>query len=85
MAQIEIYTKSTCSFCHAAKKLLKSKNLSFIETDILQKPNKRPEMIKRAGGRTTVPQIFINGSHVGGFDDLAVAEQTGKLDRLLAA
>ena len=85
MAQVEIYTKSTCGFCHAAKRLLTAKGVSFAETDILQQPDKRPEMIQRANGRSTVPQIFIDGQHVGGFDDLAAAEGSGKLDRLLAA
>ncbi len=85
MAQVEIYTKSTCGFCHAAKRLLTAKGVSFAETDILQQPDKRPEMIQRANGRSTVPQIFIDGQHIGGFDDLAAAEGSGKLDRLLAA
>ena len=85
MAQVEIYTKSTCGFCHAAKRLLTAKGVSFAETDILQQPDKRPEMIQRANGRSTVPQIFIDRQHIGGFDDLAAAEGSGKLDRLLAA
>ena len=85
MAQVEIYTKITCGFCHAAKRLLKSKGVSYAETDILQKPGKRPEMIQRANGRTTVPQIFIDGKHIGGFDDLVAADRSGKLDQLLAA
>jgi len=85
MAQVEIYTKITCGFCHAAKRLLKSKGVSYVETDILQNPGKRPEMIQRADGRTTVPQIFIDGEHIGGFDDLAAADRSGKLDQLLAA
>lgn len=85
MAQVEIYTKSTCGFCHAAKRLLNAKGISYAETDILQQPAKRPEMIQRANGRSTVPQIFIDGQHVGGYDDLAAAERNGKLDQLLAA
>lgn len=85
MAQVEIYTKPTCGFCHAAKRLLVAKGVSFAETDISAQPDKRPEMIDRAGGRTTVPQIFINGTHLGGFDDLAAADGAGTLDRLLAA
>lgn len=85
MAHIEIYTKPTCGFCHAAKRLLASKGLSFSETNITAQPDKRPEMIQRAGGRSTVPQIFIDGTHVGGFDDLAAAQSSGKLDKLLAA
>lgn len=85
MARVEIYTKMTCGFCHAAKRLLKAKGVSFEETDILLKPKKRPEMIQRANGRSTVPQIFIDGKHVGGFDDLAAVESNGKLDKMLAA
>ena len=85
MAQVEIYTKPTCGFCHAAKRLLTAKGVSFSETNISALPDKRPEMIQRANGRSTVPQIFIDGTHVGGFDDLAAAESSGKLDKLLAA
>lgn len=85
MAHVEIYTKSTCGFCHAAKRLLTSKGISFAETDILQQPDKRAEMIDRASGRSTVPQVFINGTHVGGFDDLSAASASGALDKLLAA
>ena len=85
MARVEIYTNMTCGFCHAAKRLLKAKGVSFEETDILLKPNKRSEMIQRANGRSTVPQIFIDGQHIGGFDDLSAAESNGKLDKLLAA
>jgi len=85
MAHVEIYTKPTCGFCHAAKRLLTGKGVSFSETNILAQPEKRPEMIERANGRTTVPQIFIDGTHVGGFDDLAAASSSGALDKLLAA
>lgn len=85
MARVEIYTKMTCGFCHAAKRLLKAKGVSFEETDILIKPKKRQEMIQRANGRSTVPQIFIDGKHVGGFDDLSAAESNGNLDKMLAA
>lgn len=85
MATIEIYTKATCGFCHAAKRLLSAKGVSFAETDILQQPDKRALMIQRAGGRSTVPQVFIDGQHIGGFDDLSAAERSGQLDKLLAA
>lgn len=85
MATVEIYTKRTCGFCHAAKRLLTAKGVSFAEVDILDYPGKRPEMIQRANGRSTVPQVFIDGTHVGGFDDLAAAERSGKLDDLLAS
>ncbi|MEP3226894.1 MAG: glutaredoxin 3 [Parasphingorhabdus sp.] len=84
MAKVEIYTKFTCGFCFRAKGLLKSKNVEFEETDISMGGPKRAEMIERAGGRTTVPQIFINGQHIGGSDDLASLEDAGKLDGLLA-
>ncbi len=84
MTQVEIYTKPTCGFCHAAKRLLTGKGVSFAEVNITAQPDKRPEMIDRAAGRTTVPQIFINGVHLGGYDDLAAADHAGSLDKLLA-
>ncbi len=85
MAQVEIYTKSTCPYCARAKRLLDEKGVDYQETELLTQPDKRPEMIERAGGRTTVPQIFINGRHVGGSDDLAALEAQGQLDALLNA
>jgi len=85
MATVEIYTKSTCGFCHMAKRLLTSKDISFAEVDILAQPDKRAEMVQRANGGTTVPQIFIDGTHVGGCDDLFALDQAGKLDQMLAA
>jgi len=85
MANVEIYTKSTCGYCMMAKRLLASKDVSFSETDILKHPEKRAEMIQRAGGRQTVPQVFIDGQHIGGFDDLSGLEMAGRLDPLLAA
>ena len=84
MAQVEIYTKPTCGFCHMAKRLLSSKSVSFAEVDISAQPARRSEMIQRANGRSTVPQIFIGGKHVGGCDDLMALERGGKLDALLA-
>ncbi|EPX77653.1 glutaredoxin 3 [Litoreibacter arenae] len=84
MAQIEIYTTSTCRYCHAAKRLLTQKGASFAETDVGRNPDKKTEMIQRANGRRTVPQIFIKGEHVGGYDDLSALERAGKLDNLLA-
>lgn len=84
MANVEIYTKSTCGFCLMAKRLLDSKDVSYIETDILQQPDKRAEMIQRSGGYT-VPQVFIDGEAIGGFDDLSALERQGKLDALLTA
>lgn len=84
MSKVEIYTKFTCGFCFRAKALLESKNVDFEETDISMGGSKRDEMIQRSGGRTTVPQIFIDDRHVGGSDDLAALEQSGELDQLLA-
>lgn len=83
MPTIEIYTTQTCGFCHAAKRLLTSKELSFAEIDVARDPNKRQEMMARANGGHTVPQIFINGTHVGGCDDLYALERAGKLDPML--
>lgn len=85
MAKVEIYTKFTCGYCFRAKGLLKSKDVSFEETDITMGGTKREEMIQRANGASTVPQIFINDQHIGGSDDLAALEGSGKLDALLAA
>lgn len=81
---IDIYTKSTCPYCHAAKALLTRKGVAFNEIDILRAPERRAEMIERAGGRTTVPQIFIGKTHVGGSDDLHALDASGGLDPLLA-
>ncbi|MEL6841328.1 MAG: glutaredoxin 3 [Pseudomonadota bacterium] len=85
MAHVEIYTKPTCGFCFMAKRLLNSKGISFAEVNIAAQPERRAEMIQRANGGRTVPQIFIDGTHVGGCDDLMALERGGKLDALLAA
>jgi glutaredoxin 3 len=85
MAKVEIYTKFLCPYCSRALKLLGSKGVAPDEYDISMGGPKRAEMIERAGGRQTVPQIFINGAHVGGSDELAALERDGKLDGLLAA
>ena len=85
MKPVQIYTKYTCGFCMAAKRLLSAKGVSFEEVDILDHPEKRPEMIQRANGRSTVPQIFIGGEHLGGYDELAAADGAGRLDKLLVA
>ncbi|WP_424966079.1 MULTISPECIES: glutaredoxin 3 [unclassified Dinoroseobacter] len=84
MQPVEIYTSPLCGFCHAAKRLLSQKGVSFAEVDVLAAPARKPEMIQRAGGRTSVPQIFIGETHVGGCDDLYALERAGKLDTLLA-
>jgi glutaredoxin 3 len=85
LARVEIYTKFTCGYCVRAKRLLEMKKVPFEEHAIDFNGAKRSEMIERSGGRMTVPQIFIDGRHVGGCDDLFVLEQQGKLDELLAA
>lgn len=84
MARVEIYTKFLCPYCARARKLLDAKNVRYEESDITMGGPKREEMLQRASGRTTVPQIFIDGHHIGGSDDLAALEQAGKLDGLLA-
>ncbi|WP_322893220.1 MULTISPECIES: glutaredoxin 3 [unclassified Yoonia] len=85
MQNVEIYTKPTCGFCHMAKRLLTSKGVSFAEVNITAQPDKRAEMIQRAKGGSTVPQIFIGGTHIGGCDDLMTLDRQGKLDALLSA
>ena len=84
MAAVEIYTRDYCYYCQAAKELLDRKGVSFMEIDITGRPERRNEMIQRAKGRTTVPQIFIGKTHVGGCDDLHALEATGRLDALLS-
>lgn len=85
MKKVEIYTKSTCGYCHAAKRLLTSKGVKFSEVSLSQTPDKKAEMIQRSNGGRTVPQIFIGKTHVGGCDDLFALESAGKLDAMLAA
>jgi len=85
MQTVEIYTSPLCGFCHAAKRLLTQKGVNFTEIDISREPDKRQEMMQRANGRHTVPQIFIGATHVGGCDDLYDLERSKKLDSLLAA
>lgn len=85
MKPVEIYTSPLCGFCHAAKRLLTNKGVSFAEVDIWEQPERKAEMVQRANGGRTVPQIFIGEVHVGGCDDLHALEREGKLDALLAA
>ncbi|QJF49761.1 glutaredoxin 3 [Roseobacter ponti] len=85
MKTVEIYTSPLCGFCHAAKRLLSQKGVEFTEFDVLASPDRKPEMIKRANGSRTVPQIFVGDDHVGGCDELYELERAGKLDSLLAA
>jgi glutaredoxin 3 len=83
MAQIEIYTTRFCPYCHAAKRLLSRKGVEFTEIDVSGDPKGRSDMVARANGRMTVPQIFIGATHVGGYDDLSALDRAGKLDPLL--
>jgi glutaredoxin 3 len=82
---VTIYTKSWCPYCSAAKDLLRQKHVAFDEIEITGDAAQRQTMIQRAGGRTTVPQIFIGDRHVGGCDDLYALDRGGELDKLLAA
>ncbi len=84
MKTVEIYTTPFCPYCHAAKRLLQKKGAVFVETDVSRDPVQRQEMMRRAGGRHTVPQIFIGGQHVGGSDDIHLLDHQGRLDPLLA-
>ncbi|SLN43085.1 Glutaredoxin-3 [Roseovarius litorisediminis] len=83
MKTIEIYTSPMCGFCHAAKRLLKQKGVNFAEINVWSNPSRKPEMIQRANGGRTVPQIFVGETHVGGCDELYALERAGKLDSLL--
>ena len=84
MTNIDIYTTRFCPFCVRAKQLLTSKGLKFNEIPVDGKPDLRAQMTQKAGGQHTVPQIWVNGIHVGGCTDLMAAEQSGELDRLLS-
>lgn len=84
MAAIDIYTIRYCPYCHDAKDLLTRKGVAFHEIDASSNGQVRKEMIERAHGRSTFPQIFIAGTHVGGCDDLYALDEAGKLDALLA-
>lgn len=83
MAKVEVYTKFLCPYCARAKSLLNGKGVNIDEIDITMSSSLRQEMIERANGRSTVPQIFIDGQHVGGSDDLAALDARGGLDPLL--
>jgi glutaredoxin 3 len=84
MPHVEIYTTRYCPYCHAAKALLSRKGVAFTEIDLAGNWERRDEMIERANGRMTVPQIFVGSVHVGGSDELHALERAGKLDALLA-
>ena len=84
MAQVEIYTTPLCPYCWRAKRLLENKGVVFDEIDLWQHPGRREEMITRTSGRTSVPQIFVDGRGIGGCDDIQALEAKGLLDPLLA-
>jgi glutaredoxin 3 len=84
MPPVEIYTTAFCPYCGWAKELLNKKGVAFKEIDVGGNSSLRAEMTNRAAGRTTVPQIFVGSTHVGGCDDLYALEEAGKLDPLLA-
>ena len=83
MKQVEIYTGPLCAYCDRAKALLNKKGVSFKEINLASDPNKMDEMIKKTNGMRTVPQIFIDGHHIGGNDKLRALENEGKLNSLL--
>ncbi len=85
MSKIEVYSTAVCPYCVAAKNLLKARGLEWTEVRVDTDPSQREAMLARSGGARTVPQIFINDHHVGGFDDLAAADRSGKLAQLLEA
>jgi glutaredoxin 3 len=84
-SRIQIYSTPFCGYCGSAKRLLATKGAEFTEIDVMFEPERRQEMLERSGGRRTVPQIFIDGRHIGGFDDLNALDKAGELDKLLAA
>jgi glutaredoxin 3 len=84
MPAVEIYTTPACPYCHAAKRLLAKKGAAFTEIDVSRDAALRDAMTARAGGRRTVPQIFIGGRHVGGSDDIHALDHEGRLDPMLA-
>ena len=83
MSKIEIYTQPFCGYCHRAMRILEEKGVPYEEIDVMAAPSRRSEMINRAGGRTTTPQIFIDGQGIGGCDELMTLDATGRLDSLL--
>lgn len=83
MAEVVVYSSPFCPYCHRAKKLLDEKGVAYEDIDVMANPARRDEMIRRAEGRYTVPQIFIDGQGIGGCDDLYALDRAGKLDPLL--
>jgi len=80
MPRVEIYSTMFCPYCARAKSLLERKGIKYLNFDIIEDSAKREEMLKRSGGRTSVPQIFIDGEHIGGCDELYALDRAGKLD-----
>ena len=80
MVEVELYTTMYCPYCSRARALLQCKGVAYVDIDIAEEPARRDEMIRRAQGRSTVPQIFINGEHIGGYDELAALDRAGELD-----
>jgi glutaredoxin 3 len=85
MKPVTVYSTQMCPYCARAKSLLEKKGVDYVNIDVMEQPERRDEMVKRAGGRTSVPQIFIDGEHVGGSDDLHALERAGQLDAKLAS
>jgi glutaredoxin 3 len=85
MPKVEIYTQPFCGYCTRAKRILEDKGVQYEEFDVMIHPSRRREMVARADGRTTTPQVFIDGKGVGGCDDLTDLNRSGELDRLLAS
>ena len=83
MAEVTIYTTRYCPYCTAARALLEDKGVAFTEHDVTGQPEERRSLAARSGGRTTVPQIFIDGRPIGGYDELAELDRSGRLDELL--
>ncbi len=83
--RILVYSTPFCGYCAAAKRLLTAKGAAYTEIDVMMDPERRQEMLAKSGGRRTVPQIFIDGRHIGGFDELNALDKAGGLDPLLAA
>lgn len=85
MAQVVVYSGPSCPYCVRAKMLLQKKGVTFEDIDVKADPSKRDEMLAKSNGKQTIPQIFINGKHIGGSDDLYALDAAGKLDALLAS
>jgi len=84
MKPVELYTTPICGYCHAAKRLLGRKGIDFTEFNVMLDPGRRAEMVQRANGGRSVPQIFVGETHIGGYDEMNALERAGKLDALLA-